>query len=666
MGGLKSSGTSSVVKQKPPPASPTASVSESNIVTSSDPEHLQPDQPERNDAIAIPELKFELDLGLEVQSPDNAMWDSLFADVAGADFMIESPRRDYMVCSPRRDYMACSPKRENVTISSPKRTFLMNNNSYSSYHNNNYAYVSGVHGLFGCTTQTTYLSPNHNKGKSLSPLHKVFNYSSSSSTSLLPLYASSAEFVRGDESLPLPAVDAFLDEYKEGVMRRGRGGGGEAAAGAQGGGEGTDHVYQNWELQQLASCGGELADVAKSEWADPSYQDVLGAIVPPSDTEQEQDSGLELVHLLLACAEAIAKDDYLAARYLHHLHRVVSPVGDSMQRVASCFADALSARLSPPSAVPTSSSLLHRPPPFPFPPSLDVLRIYQILYQVCPYVKFAHFTANQAIFEAFEGEDRVHVVDLDILQGYQWPAFLQALAARPGGAPSLRITGVGHSAAAVSETGRHLAELAHSLRVPFEFHAAAAGRLEDLRPRMLHRRVGEALAVNAVNRLHCVAAPHLGPLLAMIRDQAPKIVTLVEQEASHNGPSFLGRLGIGQIPGGVALLLGNLRLAGRDTPGGLGGADEGGAVPVRAGDTEHRGVRGGGEDGAARAAGEVEEGDGGKGFHGVPLSANAVNQSRLLLGLYTNCDGYRLTEDNGCLLLGWQDRALIAASAWRC
>lgn len=317
MGGLKSSGTSSVVKQKHPPASPTASVSESNIVTSSDPEQLQPDQPERNDAIAIPELKFELDLGLEVQSPDNAMWDSLFADVAGADFMIESPRRDYMVCSPRRDYMACSPKRENVTISSPKRTFLMNNNSYSSYHNNNYAYVSGVHGLFGCTTQTTYLSPNHNKGKSLSPLHKVFNYSSSSSTSLLPLYASSAEFVRGDESLLLPVVDAFLDEYKEGsnaevgfdvpgsaatsalptlleclsmpeMNQYGEDAvaAGEAAAGAQGGGEGTDHVYQNWELQQLASCGGELADVAKSEWADPSYQDVLGAIVPPSDTEQ--------------------------------------------------------------------------------------------------------------------------------------------------------------------------------------------------------------------------------------------------------------------------------------------------------------------------------------------------------------------------------------------
>lgn len=195
----------------------------------------------------------------------------------------------------------------------------------------------------------------------------------------------------------------------------------------------------------------------------------------------------------------MAKDDYISARrHLHHLQRTVSPLGDSMQRVASCFADALSSRLSPP--VPSS----------PHYPSLDTLKIYQILYQACPYIKFAHFTANQAIFEAFESEDRVHIIDLDIVQGYQWPAFLQAIAARPGGPPSLRITGVGYPAENVRETGRHLTELAHSLRVPFEFHPAVADRLQDLRPHMLHRRVGEALAVNSVNRLHRVPGAHLG------------------------------------------------------------------------------------------------------------------------------------------------------------
>jgi hypothetical protein len=55
----------------------------------------------------------------------------------------------------------------------------------------------------------------------------------------------------------------------------------------------------------------------------------------------------------------------------------------------------------------------------------------------------------------------------------------------------------------------------------------------------------------------------------------------------------------------------------------------------------------------------------GRGFEPVPLSPAAVGQRQVLLGLYGAGDGYRLTEDKGCLLLGWQDRAIIAASAWR-
>nr|TKS07923.1 hypothetical protein D5086_0000105730 [Populus alba] len=182
-------------------------------------------------------------------------------------------------------------------------------------------------------------------------------------------------------------------------------------------------------------------------------------------TLMDQDSGLQLLKLLLACAEAVSNEDYmLARRYLHHLNRVVSPLGDSMQRVASCFTEALSARLAATLTSKPSTSSSKAFSPFP-PNSMEILKIYQILYQACPYVKFAHFTANQAIFEAFETEERVHVIDLDILQGYQWPAFMQALAGRPGGAPFLRITGVGSSMENVRETGRCLAELAHSLHI---------------------------------------------------------------------------------------------------------------------------------------------------------------------------------------------------------
>ncbi|GMY13031.1 CAAX farnesyltransferase (FTase) subunit beta [Fagus crenata] len=293
----------------------------------------------------------------------------------------------------------------------------------------------------------------------------------------------------------------------------------------------------------------------------------------------------------------------LARRYLHHLNRVVSPLGDSMQRVASCFTEALTARLA--------ATLTTKP-------------------------------TNQAIFEAFEAEERVHVIDLDILQGYQWPAFMQALAARPGGAPFLRMTGVGCSIESVRETGRCLTELAHSLHIPFEFHPVGE-QLKDLKPHMFNRRVGEALAVNSVNRLHRVPSNSLGSLLAMIRDQAPNIVTLVEQEASHNGPYFLGRF-LEALHYYSAIF---------DSLDATFPPDS--AQRAKGAERTERHER-------LEKWRKIMEG---KGFKGVPLSANAVTQSKILLGLYS-CDGYRLTEDKGCLLLGWQDRAIIAASAWRC
>ncbi|KAG6529347.1 GRAS family protein RAM1-like [Zingiber officinale] len=689
------------------PPSPTTSAEESNVLTAT--------VTEERDECSLKGPKFEADNEVEVQSPDRGLLESFLADHLDftADFMISSPRQDYMICSPRRDFMLISSPKRDYMISSPRRDFMM------SSPKREYMVLSPrrTTGLEAVPPSLIHYNYSNNS-KSQSPLQKVSNCSI-----YAPPYSSPVtDFLHG-ESLALPAVDAYLEDYgREGYdmhsvrcdadqfsseatsytgaalpptptaaalpslldcfVMESRYGGQMMAAGINFCAE-EDAAYQHYgggpavaqtqyeEPQQKAEMGhgfvnsvGSTSIVSSDTNTSAAlYHGIVGdtmSSIVSSEHGQEHDSGLQLVHLLLACAEAIAKDDLVSGRrYLHHLKRVVSPLGDSMQRVASCFTDALAARLSPTSSsLPSPSGYGGRciKPPHP----VEVLKIYQIIYQACPYIKFAHFTANQAIFEAFESEDCVHVIDLDILQGYQWPAFLQALAARPGGAPALRITGVGHPAEAVRETGRHLAELAHSLRVPFEFHAAAVEQLEDLRPSMLHRRVGEALAVNSVDRLHLVPGAHIGPLLAMIRDQAPKILTLVEQEASHNGPYFLGRFL--EALHYYSAIFDSLdatfpaESAARAKVEQLLLAPE--ICNIVACEGSERVVR---HERLERWRRMME----GRGFKGVALSGNAVNQSKILLGLYP-CDGYRLTEDKGCLLLGWQDRPIIAASAWRC
>ncbi|PPR90280.1 hypothetical protein GOBAR_AA30406 [Gossypium barbadense] len=562
-------------------------------------------------SLNFPAVKFELDGDVEVQSPDSSIWETFFSDHFDADFMVSSPVRN---------------------LPSPQ---------ISSYNFNNVMSMQGQ-SILGCSPPRfspqlgSYSSSSGNKGKGQSPLHRVFN-------------SPNDQFMQV-ESLSLPAIEEFLDDGYEDQYQT-----------TKISGIGTTN-----NMFEMPTTGPSMLDCISMPNSSTFCGSASETTSSQLDQEQhyqlnsEQDSGLQLVHLLLACAEAVAKEDYLSARkYIHHLNRVVTPLGDSMQRVASCFTEALSARLA--ATMTTSPSTSSSPKPYsPFPSnSLEVLKIYQIVYQACPYIKFAHFTANQAIFEAFETEERVHVIDLDILQGYQWPAFMQALAARPSGAPFLRITGVGPSIEAIKETGRCLTELAHSLHIPFEFHPIGE-KLEDIKPHMFNRRVGEALAVNAVNTLHRVPGNCLGNLLAMIRNQAPNIVTLVEQEASHNGPYFLGRFL--EALHYYSAIFDSLDATFPPDSAQRAKVEQYIFAP------EIRNIV------ACEGSERIERHERlekwrklmeGKGFKGVPLSANAVTQSKILLGLYS-CDGYRLTEDKGCLLLGWQDRAILAASAWRC
>ncbi|KAI3954201.1 hypothetical protein MKW98_018025 [Papaver atlanticum] len=655
------------------PISPTASVSESNsfnvLPSTSLLEKNNGNTPVLSSLNDPQGFKYEednIDDDVEIQSPDNsAIWNSYFADNDDeASFMISSPRS--------------SNAPDLMMVSSPKRAQLNQN------------YDHGEHTLLHGESISKYSPPSSNSSYVVGGTCSISN--GESKGKLQRVFSSPRK-----KYMKLVSVDQFLTmkENTNGSSSSKDGGFGEYSTlnmpslGFNAGGSESGMTLSAMLKCLPSSNSSNICEstVNKVQRDLPMTQEKNVSLFSPyrnpfspaqlsqqqkqqytfdhgsfgSLYAQEQVTGLQLLHLLLACAEAVAKTEYTVAEvYLVQLNRIVTPLGDSMQRVACCFTEALSERLSAITTANPNSTDSKIGTLFPDLNSLDTNRTYQVVYQACPYLKFAHFTANQAIFEAFEGEERVHVVDLDILQGYQWPSFMQALATRQGGAPFFRLTGIGSSPTSLGETGRYLTEIAQSLKIAFEFEAVSEP-LEELNPRIFQRRLlGEALAVSSINVLHRVSGNSLANLLGVIHDQTPEILILVEQEASHNGPYFLGRF-LGALHY-YSAIFDSMEATFPSN------SEDRAKVEKYIYAPEIRNIV------ASEGPDRVERHEKlekwrkvmeGKGFKGIPLSENAVTQANLLLGLYS-CDGYRLTADKGCLMLGWQDRPIIAVSSWRC
>jgi hypothetical protein len=369
--------------------------------------------------------------------------------------------------------------------------------------------------------------------------------------------------------------------------------------------------------------------------------------------KKSEASGLQLVHLLLACADAISKKKIeTAAQKLEELYSHASLFGDSMQRIAAFFTKGLAARIvgkeSPMYKTLMQQSRLD-----------DYLSAFTTLYKVCPYFQFGHFTANQAILEAVEGHAVVHIIDLDLMQGFQWPGLIQSLSEREDGPPKLKITGIGTSCTSLQDTGRRLAAFAETYGVPFEFHAVV-GELEDLTPSELGSKPGEAVAVNCVMQLHRLFnGDKLQSFLSGLRSIHPVMLTLVEQEANHNTSSFMGRFveALHYYAAVFDSLDSSLPLA----------SEERAKIEQLYFAQQIKNIV------ACEGADRTERHEtlevwqqrmGLAGFRQLPLSSHAITQAKLLLSL-SPCDGYRLSQEpHGSISLNWQDRSLLTASTW--
>lgn len=373
---------------------------------------------------------------------------------------------------------------------------------------------------------------------------------------------------------------------------------------------------------------------------------------------------MDLKHLLLACAEAVSNADIFTAEGLmNELEQRVSISGDPFQRLSAYMMEGLRARLL------SSGSIIYKKLKCKEPTGSELMSYMHLLYQICPYYKFAYMSANVVIGEAMENENRIHIIDFCIAQGSQWVSFIQALAHRPGGPPYIRVTGVDDSQSVHARgggldlVGRRLAQVAASCGVPFEFHGAAISGCE-VQLENLKVQHGEALAVNFPYMLHHMpdesvnTMNHRDRLLRLIKSLSPKVVTLVEQESNTNTAPFYPRF-CETLDYYTAMFESIDAARPRDDK-------------QRISAEEHCIARDIVNIVACEGADRVERHElFGKwrlrlamaGFVPCPLSFSVGNAIRDMLKEYS--PNYRLGERDGALYLGWKNRALATSSAWR-
>ncbi|KAG5516294.1 hypothetical protein RHGRI_037111 [Rhododendron griersonianum] len=299
---------------------------------------------------------------------------------------------------------------------------------------------------------------------------------------------------------------------------------------------GSSIVDEGSELRQMLRVL-ELQLLGPESDIDDSCSQITTETVPRLDLRQA----------LISCASAVADEDFLTAeRFINVLERMVSVSGEPIQRLGAYMLEALRARFF------LTGSCIYKKLKCKEPTSSELMSYMHVLYQICPYYKFAYNSANVVIWEAMQNENRIHIIDFQIAQGSQWVSLIEVLAKHPGGAPQVRITGVDDSQSAHARSGglelvgKRLSKVAEQCGVRFEFHGAGISGCEvNLENLML--RPGEAVAVNFPYMLHhmpdesVTTTNHRDRLLRLVKSLSPKVVILVEQESNTNTASFFPR-----------------------------------------------------------------------------------------------------------------------------
>ncbi|TYJ23683.1 hypothetical protein E1A91_A08G209600v1 [Gossypium mustelinum] len=367
------------------------------------------------------------------------------------------------------------------------------------------------------------------------------------------------------------------------------------------------HQEPIWELPSfgLPPTSTDTERNELSQWVEQVTEPVIN--------ELRTETSMVLMMLLLDCAVAISVDDLSEAHtMLLEITQMASP------HAVSCDYE-------------------------------TVRGAFRAFDDASPFIKFACFTSNRAMLEAFH---------LDIMQGLQWSALFHTLATRTEGPPFVTITGLGSSMKLLVETGNQLSNIARQFGIPFDFHPIAKKFGEiDIETVQLQR--GEAVAIHWLQHsLYDATGPNQNTL-KHIEQLAPTVLTLVEQDLSHQG-SFLDRF-VNSLHYYSTIF---------DSFGSYLSAEDpnrhrieycllyreiknvlaiGGPARTRDDKFEHN------------WRSELARN---RKFQLMPISSKTMAETELMLNMFWPGYGYSLVGYDGTLRVGWKETCLFTASAW--
>ncbi|KAJ6404703.1 hypothetical protein OIU84_012800 [Salix udensis] len=257
--------------------------------------------------------------------------------------------------------------------------------------------------------------------------------------------------------------------------------------------------------------------------------------IASDELENQQQLQQAIINPVCQAAELIETGNpVLAQGILARLnHQLSVPIGKPYQRTAFYFKEALQLLLNVNNnnSIGTASNLIFK------------IGAYKSFSEISPILQFANFTCNQALLEAFEGFDRIHVVDFDIGYGGQWASLMQELALRNGGAPSLKITAfVSPSSRDELELGftqENLRIFASEINMPFELEILSLESLSSGSwPMNLCTLDKEVTAINLPVGSFSNYPSTLPLVLRFVKQLSPKVVVSLDRGCDRSDLPF--------------------------------------------------------------------------------------------------------------------------------